>query len=197
VFPNPAEPELGIFVRSRLQHMSASAEIKVIAPIPILDYSRINLRKKQFGWIGSKNIPRLRQDGSLQVIHSRWLYPPRAGALNPVFQFLALCTVVAGIRKQFEFDLIDAHFGHPEGTTAAMLASVFGVPYTITLRGNETMHGRYRWRRTSMTWAFRRAARVITVSGSLGQYAVAIGADPRRVKVIPNGIDVEKFWPRA
>jgi teichuronic acid biosynthesis glycosyltransferase TuaC len=194
VFPNPAEPELGIFVRSRLEHMSRDAEIIVIAPVPVVDYARINLRK--FGWIGSKDIPRSRQDGSIQVMHSRWLYPPRAGALNPIFQFVALRNSVARIRKQFAFDLIDAHFGHPEGATAAMLACEFGVPYTITLRGNETMHGRWRWRRKAMAWALSRAARVIAVSGSLGQYAVSLGANPKKVKVIPNGIDVEKFWPR-
>jgi hypothetical protein len=40
VYPNPNEPGLGLFVRSRLQHLSALAEVKVVAPIAFIRHRR-------------------------------------------------------------------------------------------------------------------------------------------------------------
>ena len=56
----------------------------------------------------------------------------------------------------------------------------------------ESASGRLRW----MRWAFRRAARLITVSESLRQFAISLGADAARVITIPNGIDTRLFYPR-
>ncbi|WP_300156359.1 glycosyltransferase family 4 protein [Solidesulfovibrio sp.] len=42
---------------------------------------------------------------------------------------------------------------------------------------------------------WRRADRVVCVSEKLGQQAVSLGADPARVRVMPNGVDLEAFRP--
>ena len=39
VYPNPAEPGLGPFVHARLQHVASCTDLKVVAPIPVIDYS--------------------------------------------------------------------------------------------------------------------------------------------------------------
>jgi teichuronic acid biosynthesis glycosyltransferase TuaC len=196
VFPNPDEPGLGVFVRSRLQHMAqAGAEIVVIAPVPVLDYSRVDWHKGQWGWIGSRDIPENRSDGRLKVTHPRWFYPPFGGALNACFQFLQLRSLICRLAETFRFRVIDAHFGYPEGIAAAMLAERIGVPFSITLRGNETAHSEHPLKRRWMARAFRKAGRIIAVSETLHQFAIDQGASPRRVKTIPNGIDAGVFRP--
>src|SRR5262249_55876089 len=54
----------------------------------------------------------------------------------------------------------------------------------------------YPMRRFWMAWAIRRAARVIAVADNLRNWAISVGADPERVKVIPNGGDTDVFFPR-
>jgi teichuronic acid biosynthesis glycosyltransferase TuaC len=191
VFPNPSEPGLGPFVRSRLQRVAAFVEIKVIAPVPVFDYSRTEQK-----WIGSRAIPLRRQDEALEVFHPRWLYPPLVAGGNPLFLYGRLIASVRHLRKRFPFDLIDAHFAFPDGIAAAMLAQTLGVPFVVTLRGNEPMHAGQPVRRWLIQRALRRAARVICVSENLRRFAIDMGADAARVKTIPNGIDTALFYPR-
>jgi glycosyltransferase involved in cell wall biosynthesis len=171
--------------------MAERMSVKVIAPVPLLDYSRL-------GGSGSwgTGFPRHYSDGAVEVFHPRWLYPPRGGWFNAVCLFLAALPCIIRIRRRFPFQIIDAHFAHPEGIAAAMLASVLGLPFTVTLRGNETMHAGFRLRRLWIRWALCRAALVIAVSESLRQFAIGLGVRPERARTIPNGIDVSIYYPR-
>jgi len=190
VYPNPAEPGLGLFVRSRLQAMAESACIKVIAPIPVVDYS--NPKGKL---LHSRTFPLRRWDGPVEVFHPRWVFPPNGTPLNVLCLAGRLLPLLRRIRRDFAFDLIDAHFGYPEGPAAALLAAAFGVPFTITMRGNETMFAEFRYRRAVLRRGFRRARRVIAVSEDLRQFAIAQGVPEERAVTIPNGIDRELFFP--
>jgi teichuronic acid biosynthesis glycosyltransferase TuaC len=190
VYPNPGEPGLGLFVRSRLQALAKYAEVKVVAPIPVLDYShpeRKIFRPREF--------PLRRQDGPLEVFHPRWIFPPYGTPLNVFCEFGRLLPLLVRIRREFRFDLIDAHFGYPEGCAASLAASFFRVPFTITLRGSETMFDGYRYRRAAMKTAFRRAAATIAVSDELRDFAISRGARLERARTIPNGIDTDVFRP--
>jgi glycosyltransferase involved in cell wall biosynthesis len=100
------------------------------------------------------------------------------------------------LRRDYPFDVIDAHFGFPAGIAAAALGAALNCPFTITLRGNETMHAQSRGMRLCMRWALRRAARVMTVSESLRRFAIEQGVDARLVRTIPNGVDNSVFYPR-
>src|SRR5690606_23005860 len=47
-----------------------------------------------------------------------------------------------------------------------------------------------------MSWALRRADRVIAVSDGLRQLALDLGVDPRCVRTVPNGINADVFYRR-
>ena len=160
VFPNPTEVNFGLFVRARLQHMAESASIRVMAPVPLMNY---RMRKTQF----RPQIPLQREDGKLTVYHRRWVYPPMGGVFNAFFLFLQTLGIALRLNREAPVDIIDSHFAHPDGIAAALLALVLHLPFTVTLRGDETLHGSFRLRRAAMAWALRRAARVITVSEAL------------------------------
>jgi teichuronic acid biosynthesis glycosyltransferase TuaC len=191
VYPNSAEPGLGLFVRSRLQATAESAVVKVIAPIPAIDYSHPKGRLFQ-----SRTFPLSRWDGPIEVFHPRWVFPPNGTPLNVLCLAGRLTPLLRRIRRDFTFDLIDAHFAYPEGVAAALLSVASGVPFTITLRGNETMFAGFRYRRAAMRWAFRRASRVIAVSEDLRQFAIAQGVPEEHTVTIPNGIDPDIFFRR-
>jgi len=66
----------------------------------------------------------------------------------------------------------------------------------MTLRGNEPFLARAAVRRWCLEWACRRAGAVITVSEQLRDFALRMGADPERTRVIGNGVDAHTFYPR-
>jgi teichuronic acid biosynthesis glycosyltransferase TuaC len=191
VYPNPDEPGLGLFVRSRLQALAELAAVKVVAPIPWLDYS--NPKGKL---LRGRAFPGSRWDGPVEVFHPRWLFPPNGTPLNVACLAARLLPMLRRIRRDFPFDLIDAHFGYPEGSAATLLSATFGLPFAITLRGNEPVFAGYRYRRAALRWAFRRASRVIAVSEDLRQFAVKLGAPEERTITIPNGVDGDVFYSR-
>jgi glycosyltransferase involved in cell wall biosynthesis len=132
----------------------------------------------------------------MTILHPRWFYPPFSGSISACWLFLRLMPVVSRLRREFRFDVIDTHFGHPEGVTGALLSAALGVPFTMTLRGNEPKHSRTLPGRFWMGWALKKAQRVFTVSARLRDFAIGLGAEPERVKVVPNGIDASVFYPR-
>jgi teichuronic acid biosynthesis glycosyltransferase TuaC len=187
VFPNPARPGHGLFVRSRLLHMADQAGLRIIAPIALFDY-----RSRKFPLCASRR----RFDGKVEVMHPRWAYPPWGGSLNAACLFARLLVPVVRMRKEFPFQLIDAHFGFPDGIAACLLAGVLRCPFTVTLRGSEVVHARRPLRRRCLLWALRHAARVIAVSDSLRSFAISLGVDPARVRTVANGVDAGVFFRR-
>ena len=191
VYPNALEPSAGLFVRARLQHLAELVDIRVIAPVPMLDYAR-GLSPTN----GRRRIQSLPIDRSLEVLHPRWLYPPGGSFLNPVFLFLRLLRPVSRLRASFPFDLIDSHFAYPDGIAAALLSVAVGRPFMVTLRGSELLHGQSRSKRWLMGWALRRAALVVTMSAELSRFATGLGAAASKVHTIPNGVDGTVFFPQ-
>ena len=92
-------------------------------------------------------------------------------------------------------DLIDAHFAYPDGYAASLLGSWLGVPFTVTLRGTESRHVLDPRLRGKVQIALQRASRVFAVSESLRQLAMTLGISPEKVRVVGNGVDLDKFNP--
>src|SRR5579864_5719366 len=115
VYPNPREPGLGPFVRARLQHLQRAAQVKVIAPVAVTDYAA-----KRFRFVPPAQASR--RDNQVEVFHPGWVYPPGGTPVNVLCLLGRIVTPVARIRKNFPFQVIDAHFGYPEGVVAAHLA---------------------------------------------------------------------------
>ncbi len=189
VYPNPLEPGLGLFVRDRLAHLGRVENVKVIAPVPMINYGLKKVLKRAA-------IPRSCQEGPVEVLRPTWFYPPGGTPATPAALFVRLLGLVMRLRRRFPIDMIDAHFAYPEGVAAALLSGSLGCPFTITLRGSEPVFSQSRPRRACIAWAVRRASRIVAVSRPLGDFAVELGADRSRVTVIPNGIDTATFHPR-
>ena len=183
VFPNAAQPMHGLFVFERARHMRAHAELTVIAPVSWL----VRLRHR---------VPYREIRGGLTVLHPTFFYTPGIfKALDGFCLFLSSLWTVWRVRREFPFELIDAHFAYPDGFAAVSLGRVFKCPVTVTLRGTLMELSRYRLRRRAIVHTLQRATRLVSVSRSLADCAIALGADATRLDVIPNGVDIERFFP--
>jgi glycosyltransferase involved in cell wall biosynthesis len=146
--------------------------------------------------VGRRGILAREWDGPIEIYHPGWLYPPGGFSINPILLFLRLLPLAASLHKRHHFDMIDAHFAFPDGIAASLLARALGIPFSVTLRGNETMHAQYPRRRRMMASALGRASAVIALSDELRQFALSVGVPNERIRIIPNGIDAETFYPR-
>lgn len=100
------------------------------------------------------------------------------------------------IARQSRATVMHAHWVVPGGVTAALAAPA--RPLVISLHGSDVyVAERLAAARAAARFAFRRAGCVTACSADLGNRAVALGADPSRLEVVPYGVDVARFRPDA
>jgi len=189
-FPNPKQPTLGVFIRERLRRVAHRADLRVVAPIPWFPMNRLLRGARAVG------IPAVEQQHGLQVYHPRFLcVPGHLKWLDGVLYGLSLIPFLLRLRREFPFDLIDAHFAYPDGVAGVLLGRVLRRPVVITLRGSIVRLATYPSHRPQLRWALERADRIMAVSQSLADVAGGLGIPQARIRVVPNGVDTVAFRP--
>lgn len=187
VFPNMARPLHGLFILERLRPCT-SAEIRVVAPWPFLPWSP---------WI----VPRRTERLGLPVLHPTFRYLPRFGKyLDGLFLYASVLPTMRRLRREYPFDVIDAHFAYPDGFAAVLLGRTFRVPVVITVHGNEPLVTALgAWRRRAVAFALGNASRVVAVSEPLAAFVHTTLAGRQgpipSVRVVANGVDCARFAP--
>jgi len=125
-FPNPIEPGKGLFVRARLRAMAARVPLTVIAPVALLDYANPNNEL-----LASLKIPNQRLEEGIEILHPRWIYPPKGGWFNAFCLFGRLLWPIARLRKRHGYNILDAHYAHPEGVAAALIGWALRMPVSL------------------------------------------------------------------
>ena len=100
------------------------------------------------------------------------------------------------IARRYNATIMHGHWVIPGGITAAAAAG--GRALVVSLHGSDVyVAERFLPARLAARAAFRRAAFVTACSEDLATRAVALGADPKRISVIPYGVDAARFRPDA
>jgi teichuronic acid biosynthesis glycosyltransferase TuaC len=188
--PNPDDPSGGVFVLNRLAAMAQDAALHVVQPIPYMP-----LAKPLPRWAGEGR----RALRNLEIVHAPMLYVPGVlKSADAMWLARSVQGVIARLHRSRPVDLIDAHFGYPEGAGCMQVATRLGIPCFITIRGFENEYVHKPGIAARMLAAMRSAAGCISVSHSLRQLAEAHGVRPERIRVIHNAIDGEVFhWGDA
>ena len=94
--------------------------------------------------------------------------------------------------KEFQPDLIHAHFATDATEEARRLAAIFALPFTFTAHGYDI----YRDPPADLSDRILEAAAVITVSRANARYMSETFKVPlERIQVVPSGIDTSRFRP--
>jgi len=193
VYPNSTQPGFGVFVKERMRRVAEHLPLVVVAPQPWFPgQSLIRRFKPHF----RPEAPAFEIQDGIEVYHPRFLSVP--GLFKWLDGWLlARCSLrcIRQLQHKFDFDLIDSHFGYPDGYAASLLADWLNKPFCITLRGSEVVHAKTPAKAKRLLQALNRADRVFGVSYSMLDFARQLGVNHNRLQRIANGIDLDKFQP--
>ncbi|MDY0093683.1 MAG: glycosyltransferase [Candidatus Vecturithrix sp.] len=192
LWPNHEQPLHGLFVRERMKIVANRCRLKVMAPVPWF------LPVKWFGelYYTYSQVARYEKQDGLEVFHPRYLVLPKIWkVIDGFLMYYSLRHVVRKMRYQFRFDVLDAHWAFPDGYAAGRIASELGVPYTITVRGNDmTVFAQEKWRGEYIRRTLMQAGKVICVARSLQEDVLKLGIPEEKTIVLENGVDPQKFF---
>lgn len=193
LFPSPAQPGAGVFIRERMFRVAQHFPVVVVSPQPWFPGQGL-IRSLRPGY--RPPAPRHEVQHGLEVYRPRFLALPGALRwLDGLAMALGSVRLVRELRSRFDVRLIDAHFAHPDGEAGVRLGAWLGLPVTVTLRGTEVPHSRQPRLRPRLQRTMRHADHVFAVSESLRQLAVDLGAAAEETEVVGNGVDIERFHP--
>ena len=191
LFPNAGQPSAGLFIRERMFRVAKVLPLTVVAPVPWFPFQGLLRRWRPHF---RPEAPRHEVQDGIEVRHPRFLSVPGAFKwLDGVLMALGCLPTMLRLKRDFGFNVIDAHFAYPDGDAGTLLGKWLRVPVTITLRGTEVPLARDPLRRRRMTKALGRASRIFSVSASLKRHAESLGAASERILVVGNGVDMAKF----
>lgn len=193
LFPSRMQPGAGLFIRERMFRVGQRLPLAVVAPTPWFPMQSW-LRRWRSGF--RPGAPR----HELQVDHDVWFpkflsVPGVLKRLDGFAMAVAAWPRLRALKRAGRLDVLDAHFGYPDGLAATLLGRWLQVPVTITMRGTETRHAADSALRPLLARALNGADRVFAVSESLRQVALGLGVAPGKVRVVGNGVDLARFRP--
>lgn len=193
LFPSALQPGAGLFIRERMFRVARRLPLAVVAPSPWFPLqSLIRHWRPSF----RPGAPRHETQQAQSVWFPRYLSVP--GVFKYLDGFLlALCAWprLRKLHRSGRLNVLDAHFGYPDGYAAVLLGRWLRVPVTITLRGTETRLASDPTLGPLLKRALCRADKVFAVSDSLRQVALGLGVPADRVMVVGNGVDLDRFQP--
>ncbi len=194
LFPNAAQPILGVFIYQRMAHFAARSgnSVHVIAPAPYLPSW---LPGEQ--WRKYRDIPNQEQIGGLTVYHPRYLFLPKISMpLHGLLMFLGSVRLARRLHRQHRFDCLDAHFIYPDGFAGVLLGKFLGIPVVVSARGTDmNLYPSFRTVRPQIRWTLEKAAGRIAICQSLKTAMTEAGSADASVRVIGNGVDLSRFFP--
>ena len=191
LFPSKKRPNAGVFIRERMFRVGQELPIIVVSPVPWFPFQGIIRYWKPYF---RPQPDKFEDQQGVQVYFPRFLSIPGIFKSWDGF-FMALGSLFTLIKHRNEFNIIDAHFAYPDGYAATLLGKWLKVPVTITLRGTEVPLAKMQGRKVRMLKALSNATRIFSVANSLKQHVGMLGADTNKIRVVGNGVDINKFYP--
>ena len=195
LYPSSIRPGHGVFVETRLRHLLASGEVeaRVVAPVPWFPSTH-----PRFGeWARIAKTPLHEKWNDIDIEHPCYPLPPKVGMNIAPFLLAAFSLpTIRRLQRDFDFDIIDAHYYYPDGVAAALIARYLGKPFVVTARGTDlNLIPQYAIPRHLIRWAAAQADASIGVCQALMDSLRLLGAESAKLNVLRNGVDLKRFNP--
>lgn len=190
LYPGPGREFVAPFNRQQFAVLAKTSELRVIAPVAwqIAWKQRLRAQRASGRYSNRDGIP---------TEHPIYYYPP--GVLRHRYGECYLSSIRRVSEQAIEEhqpDVLLSCWAHPDGWAAMRLGRRHFLPTVIKAVGSDLLvAGRDARRRARISEALAGADRVVTVSRHLAQRAIQLGAEPARVRVVPEGVDGRLFFP--
>jgi glycosyltransferase involved in cell wall biosynthesis len=217
LFPNYKNPNAGAFVVEQLRHLKEFCDVTVFVPHPWVPpvVGKLSRRWQQYA-----QLPDEETVAGIKVLHPRRLVIPKVNSwvwmtISVTLSYWRfLSHYLRFTDSPFHcFTHIEGHFALPDGFAAAFLGRQFRKPSIIHVWGTDihTIPQQSALLRFLTIWALRHADAIRAVSSDLAERTVKLidagkrgsgEAEKRRngeaetvkkVWVVPNGVDLNKF----
>jgi glycosyltransferase involved in cell wall biosynthesis len=195
LFPDATRPNFGVFVERQTLGLAAhpDVELKLVAPVGLPPWPLS--RAARFAQLAS--LARHEDWKGVETWRPRFTTIPGTGGRFHVAALVrALKPLLADIRRDFAFDVIDAEFFFPDGPAAVALGEHFCVPVSIKARGADIHHwGHAPGTAAQVIAAGRAAAGLLAVSEAMKADMAAIVIPADKIRVHHTGVDLARFAP--
>lgn len=183
-------------IRGQIDFLRERYEFTIIAPFALpLPRSKANIRI-------IKKIFRIKKE---VIVNGAVIYQPCFFRLPLIFgiinDYLRLLAIIICIKiNKIKFDIIHAHYAHPPGFVSVILSKITKNPVIISCHGSdihEYTESSYpdKRRRQRVLYAIKNADCLIAVSNFLKEKIINLGIEDAKIKVVPNGVKKEIFYP--
>jgi len=190
-FPDEQYPSRGLFIKQSVDAVfNAGIDVEMISPrayvIPnklFPNYKFSSLPKKIFNKYWT-HYPRY-----IYWIPKRFLYR----FTGPSYSYF----VGKYLKNIDKPDIVHSHFAYPDGYGVLKTVKKWNVPFIVHVRGGYKLATRkaYNSIKNKLLKTLNYADRIIAVSHSVKDEYVKMGIDDKKIVVIPNGANLEKFKP--
>lgn len=195
LYPDASRPNFGVFVERQTQGLAAhpDVDLRVVAPVGLPPWPLRRLGRYR----ALAALPTHETWRGVEVYRPRFpALPATQGRFHARLLARALGPVLAGLRRDFPFDVIDASFFYPDGPAAVALGQRFGVPVSIKARGADIHHWGTQPATAAQVLAAGRAADgLLAVSAAMRADMAALGLPGEKVRVHRTGVDQARFAP--
>jgi len=196
LYPNPVEPERGIFVRQLEIALGEYVDLTIVSPLPYFPGWRILGRFRK--WYRFSRVPKVLRNESgngKEIYYPKYIVFPKIGAsLHAVSMFLALYPLIHRLHRRIRFDVINAQWLYPDGVAGFLIGRCLGIPVVLTGHGCDVNRDLavpgIGWQIAN---ALRKADLVTVVSKAMAEALIAHGVVGKKICVIPNGVDPVLF----
>lgn len=186
-FPLAGEPTRGRPIHQTVRELARLADVRVLSPV-----ARYPRWAQPRSYLFRPPVA----DEAIPGCDVAWPTYPALPALTRPFNGWLCARAIHDGAAAFAPDVILAYWLYPDAWGAWRVARRLGLPLVAGARGSDIRVRDAVSRRLTQP-VVRQAKRLLVVSADLGRLAVRdYGADPARVRVIPNGCDATIFHLR-
>jgi len=194
LFPNAAQPNLGVFIYQRLAAFAARPgnSLEVIAPLPWTPGWLSGARRSIY-----RNIPDVEMIGNIPVHHPRYALLPKVSMpWHAWLMYRGSIALAKRLHGERPFDCVDSHFVYPDGKAALLVGATLRIPTIVSARGSDiNFFPSFALIRPQIRNTLLHAAGRIAVSEALKAAMLDVAGAACDIRVIGNGVDPARFFP--
>lgn len=183
LYPLPWQPTRATFNYQQFSNLSERLDVYLLIPVAFPDW-----------FINRNKIP----TNNERIFFVPYFYFPKFGRrFYSLLMYWTLKIMAGRWIKKISPSKILASWAYPDGVAAQKLAQDIDADFYLKVHGSDiNMHASYRSRAKQIVHMANCSKGVLSVSNDLAKRMVELGVKPNLIKVIYNGVDLDKFMPK-